>query len=1034
MPVVIGSSLFNVRFLNFIVHKELVSCLGWTSADELYSCSDDHQIMKWNLLTGDTTLVVKLPDDIYPTDLHWFPKNVGNKKQSHAEMFVLTSSNGKLHLISKLGRIEKSVEAHSGAVLAGRWNHEGTALVTVGEDGYIKIWSKSGMLRCILSQNASPVYSVAWGPDSEKVLYTVGKQLVIKPLQPSSKPLQWKAHDGIILKVDWNSVNDRILSAGEDCKFKEKPLDIPSPVPNNIRDFEEMCDVIILQSLAKEFSTDRGTINKDITLTEKSNFYPILSRGHILETYQHRIETDLIKLHQETNKDKQNLTLKQKEAIAQLKGNSQIVIRTADKGGAVVVMNRDDSVTEAKRQLHNTRDYEKLPKDPTSTFKLQLKHILDDGREQGFLDDKTVKYLDVQFPRTPCFHHFPKVHKSTDNVQGRPIVIGIDSLLEQLSQWVDSILQPMVLTLVSYVRDTKHVINILNGFEWKKEYAWLTIDAVALYSSIPHMKGLQAISFFLQGYSDFSPEFQSYVVMWSYTLEKPNTGNIFNIAWSVDGTQIAGACGNGHVIFAHVIEQHWEWKNFQVTLTKRRAMQVRNVINDAVDLLEFRDRVIKATLNYGHLVVSTSLQCYVFSTKNWNTPLIFDLKEGTVTLILQCERYFLLVDGGSFFLYSYEGRLISSPKVPGLRTDSLNAQTVSLSDDTIAIKDKSDEKCIYLFDAVSGKPLGDVKPLKHEIDIMEIALDQGGPANERKIAFIDKNRDLYITPVRKFGKELQAIKIGTMLHTLAWNNVYNMLCGIHDNRFSVWYYPNVAYIDKELLSKTMYEKDGSEFSKTPQIVSFVGNRVTIRRSDGSLVHTNISPYPAILYEHISSSKWEDAVKLCHFVKEQTLWSCLAAMAIASKEMKTAEIAYTAIGEIDKVQYINSIKDLPSKESRMAHIQLLSGNFQDAEAILLQTGLIYQAIQLNIDYYNWERALELAVKHKTHVDTVLAYRQKYLDDFSKKETSKRFLQYAEGVEVDWDKIKTKIQMELLKEQERASNGSSAPIISSISAQH
>lgn len=29
-----------------------------------------------------------------------------------------------------MGRVEKSVEAHSGAVLAGRWNSEGTALAT----------------------------------------------------------------------------------------------------------------------------------------------------------------------------------------------------------------------------------------------------------------------------------------------------------------------------------------------------------------------------------------------------------------------------------------------------------------------------------------------------------------------------------------------------------------------------------------------------------------------------------------------------------------------------------------------------------------------------------------------------------------------------------------------------------------------------------------------------------------------------------------------------------------------------------------
>ncbi|PNJ73122.1 IFT80 isoform 18, partial [Pongo abelii] len=33
------------------------------------------------------------------------------------------------------------------------------------------------MLRSTLAQQGTPVYSVAWGPDSEKVLYTAGKQL-----------------------------------------------------------------------------------------------------------------------------------------------------------------------------------------------------------------------------------------------------------------------------------------------------------------------------------------------------------------------------------------------------------------------------------------------------------------------------------------------------------------------------------------------------------------------------------------------------------------------------------------------------------------------------------------------------------------------------------------------------------------------------------------------------------------------------------------------------------------------------------------
>lgn len=45
------------------------------------------------------------------------------------------------------------------------------------------------------------VHSLAWGPESDQVLFASGKDLVIKPLQPSSKQLQWKGHDGIVLQV-----------------------------------------------------------------------------------------------------------------------------------------------------------------------------------------------------------------------------------------------------------------------------------------------------------------------------------------------------------------------------------------------------------------------------------------------------------------------------------------------------------------------------------------------------------------------------------------------------------------------------------------------------------------------------------------------------------------------------------------------------------------------------------------------------------------------------------------------------------------
>ena len=66
----------------------------------------------------------------------------------------------------------------------------------------------------------TPVYSAYWSPDMDHVLYSSGKSLVIKPLQPGSKPSQWKAHDGLILTTDWSLTNNLIISGGEDRKYK----------------------------------------------------------------------------------------------------------------------------------------------------------------------------------------------------------------------------------------------------------------------------------------------------------------------------------------------------------------------------------------------------------------------------------------------------------------------------------------------------------------------------------------------------------------------------------------------------------------------------------------------------------------------------------------------------------------------------------------------------------------------------------------------------------------------------------------------
>ncbi len=96
---------------------------------------------------------------------------------------------------------------------------------------------------------------------------------------------------------------------------------------------------------------------------------------------------------------------------------------------------------------------------------------------------------------------------------------------------------------------------------------------------------------------------------------------------------------------------------------------------------------------------------------------------------------------------------------------------------------------------------------------------------------------------------------------------------------------------------------------------------------------------------------------------------------------------------------------------------------EAERILLQASppLIYRAIKMNINLYRWNRALDIALKFKTHIDTVMAYRQQYLDEFDKKENIQRFQQYASQVTVDWQDIRSKEAQELVMERQRGGGG-------------
>ena len=80
---------------------------------------------------------------------------------------ALGTSTGNLILLSPSGEVLKIIDdIHSGSVTHLQFSSDGHSLISAGEDGSVKLWSTSGMLRKKVASLSSPITSLHWSPDT----------------------------------------------------------------------------------------------------------------------------------------------------------------------------------------------------------------------------------------------------------------------------------------------------------------------------------------------------------------------------------------------------------------------------------------------------------------------------------------------------------------------------------------------------------------------------------------------------------------------------------------------------------------------------------------------------------------------------------------------------------------------------------------------------------------------------------------------------------------------------------------------------
>lgn len=557
------------------------------------------------------------------------------------------------------------MSAHVGSVLCMCWSHDCSSLLTTGEDGHVKIWSRSGSMRVLLHSVAVPVYKGCWSPNDDRVLFSSGKSLVIKSVDAAGKPLQWDAHGGLICALDWSAASDVIVSAGEDARFR------------------------IWDALGKE--------------------------------------------------------------------------------------------------LHCSRKFEHT------------------------------------------------ITSASFSPSGEYLVLG-------------------------------------------------TFSAIVLCDKSG----------------------------WIHCICRVDIGSILDLAWSTDGTEVAGGGTNGSLLRAYLAGQCVETAEFEVSAVERQRVCVRSLTADNVEeLIIGKDHVVTLDANDEWLVVATLSQCYIYNFSNLNTPFIIDLKAPPL-LVQVSKTHFVLADAvDGLRVHSFEGKVLSSPRHPRVRVETIGKSHLSLVSSHIAAVDSFDKATVYVFDAQTGR---EVSLYEHPCPLRCVQLIEprsGFQEPSRLLATVlDLSADLSLLSISlrggiKGGEVASVHKLHANVDSFLVNAQIGCVTCVADRVLKVWHCPWVAFQDKELMDATVSISDLSSVGSGFALVSYVGHRIRLRGSDGAALYREIPPKFTLLQQLCRDGLWREAVMLCRNEQDHALWSSLAAVSVARKQLDVAEIAFCEVSDVAKVCSITS---------------------------------------------------------------------------------------------------------------------------------
>ena len=223
-----------------------------------------------------------------------------------------------------------------------------------------------------------------------------------------------------------------------------------------------------------------------------------------------------------------NLSDMERQALEELRQNTSIIIKPADKGSAIVILDREQYVQEGLRQLQNTEYYQPLAAPIYLDTAAQIRGIVESMAQDKIISPKQSRYLiGEDAPRKRLFYLLPKIHKAPDTwpipfkiPPGRPIVSDCGSESYSVAEFLDYYLNPLSILHKSYLKDTYDFIGKIRNIKLSAPFFIFSMDVESLYTNIDTRMGLEAVQALMDRNPDPSRPDQEIIKLLDISLSK----------------------------------------------------------------------------------------------------------------------------------------------------------------------------------------------------------------------------------------------------------------------------------------------------------------------------------------------------------------------------------------------------------------------------------------------------------------------------------------------------------------------------------